>query len=175
MRLLWLSRSFLEELKSGGKSHFPAPSGDIGGIGLFFVPLEFEQTQDQVSQGCHGLGGISARDLGSIFAQGDVATVMGTAFTGSPVTPDVLSQLPGGGFLRDQAAGIETVFLGLPDDFASTHLLPITPDANELPTPRQAGLLGSDRNALKPPPFQPPMILAPTRIILGGKKTLRAT
>ena len=88
--------------------------------------------------------------------------------------PDVLSQLLGAGFLRDQTGDIEAIFLGLLDHLALAQLLPIPPDGNELPAAGQAGLLGIDADALEPPTFQAPMILVPVRIVFRGKKTFEA-
>jgi len=108
------------------------------------VLLEFEQTQDQISQSGHGLSGITAGDLGDILPQGDVATVMGAVFTGGPMATNVLSQLLGGRFLLDQAGDIEAILLGLINDLPVAQFLAITPDGDELPASGQAGLLRID-------------------------------
>lgn len=132
------------------------------GVGLAVILLQLEQAQDQISQSGHGLGGMATRDLASILAQGDIATVMGAAFTSCPMATDALSQLRGGCVLLDQAAGVKTIFLGLTDDLALAYFVAIAPDGDELPAPRQAGLFWIDRDALESPTFQAPVILVPT-------------
>jgi hypothetical protein len=85
-----------------------------------------------------------------------------------------LSQLLGGGLLKHQAGDIETVLPGLLNHLAPAQLFAIPPYGDELPAPRQAGLLWIDRDALESPTLQAPMILAPARIVFRKKKALGA-
>jgi hypothetical protein len=80
----------------------------------------------------------------------------------------------GGSFLCHEAGDIEAILLGLFDHLALAQRVAIPADSNELPAACQSGLLGIDADPLESPPFQPPMILAPIRIIFRGKKTLGA-
>ncbi len=54
--------------------------------------LEFHQTQDQIAQGGHDKGATAAADAGGIFSQADVAAVVGSVFTGSPMVANGLEQ-----------------------------------------------------------------------------------
>ena len=166
------SHSFLDELKGRRSGHLPLPAWEIGGVGFVLVLLQFEQPQDQISQSGHGVGGVAARDLGSILAQADVPTVMRAVFTGSPMAANMMSQLLGAGLLIHQAGDIEVILLGLIEDLALAQLLAIAPHSDKLPAADQAGLFGIDGDPLEPPPFQTSMIFVPVRIVFRGKKNL---
>jgi len=48
-------------------------------------------------------------DSGSVFPQADVATVVGTVFTGCPVVPDALQQLLGAVLLGGGTSAVKAV------------------------------------------------------------------
>ncbi len=131
-------------MESRGGGHLSLPTWDIGSVGPPLVLLQFEQAQDKVSEGGHGVCGIAARDLRGILAQGDIATVMGTVFTGSPVAANVLGQLPGSGLLSVEAGDMEAVLPGFINDFSIAQFLAIAPQGDELPASGESGLLRSD-------------------------------
>jgi len=120
----------------------PPPRRESARLGLVPVLLQFEESQKQVSQRGHDKSNPCAADSGSVFPQADVATVVGTVFTGCPVVPDALQQLLGAVLLGGGTSAVKAVFLGLFDYFAGTQFLTLAPYGQELPATAQASLFG---------------------------------
>jgi predicted transposase YbfD/YdcC len=135
--------------------------------------LEFEESQQQVAQRGHDKSPRAPADSGSVFAQTDIAAVVGAVFAGAPVVPDALEQLPGTVLPGSGAGAVESVFLGGGDDFAGAQFLALAPDGQELPATAQARFFGAQADALQPPTHQAPVFLEPAGVVFSGKKSFR--
>ena len=100
---------------------------------------------------------------------------MGSVLTGCPVAANVMSKLFGGRFFLVEAGDVEAILPGFIDDFSISNFLAFTPHGNELPTADQAGFLWINRNSLKAPTVEAPVIALPVGDVLRGKKNLGAT
>ncbi len=150
------------------------PPRKSAGLGLAAVLLQFEESQEQVSQRGHDKSARAPADSGSVFPQADVPTVMGAVFTGCPVAPDALEQLQGAVLLGGGTGAVETVFFGLFDYFAGTQFLTLAPYGQELPASAQAGLFGAKANPLNAPAHQTPVLFEPAGVVFRGKKNAAA-
>jgi hypothetical protein len=150
------------------------PARESARFGFAPVLLQFEESQQQVSQSGHDISARALADSAGIFAQADIPTVVRAVFTGSPVIPDALQQLPGTVLLGGGAGAVEAVLLGLFDHLAGTQFLALPPDGQELPATAQPGFFRTDADPLNAPARQPPVVLDPTGIVFSGKKKAAA-
>ena len=113
------------ELLALGELTAPARKG--ARLGFASMLLQFEESQQRVSQRGHDKSARALADSGGVFAQADIPAVMGAIFTGTPVVADGLEQLAGAVLLGGGAGAVEGVFFGGVDDFAPPQLLALAP------------------------------------------------
>ena len=134
--------------------------------------LQLEETQNQVPEGGHGIGGGASADLRGIFAQTDIPAVVRAVLASRPMAANGFQQLLSAVLFLDRAGVVETVLFEFFDDLALAEFLLFAPDGDKLAAAAQAGLFRADADALQAPACQPPMFLVPARIIFLGKKKL---
>jgi hypothetical protein len=113
--------------------------------------MQFEEPQEQISQGGHDVSALAPADARSILAQADIPAVMRSVFTGRPVITNYLQQLTGAVLAWGGTGAIEAIFFGFLGDPALAQLFALPPYGYELPAATQAGLFGAEADSLQPP------------------------
>jgi len=139
-------------------------------LGFAAVPLEFQQTQEQVAQGGHDVSAAPPADARSVFAQTDIPAIVRAVFAARPVIPDGLEQLRGVVLLGSGAGAVVTVFLRFGSDFTLAQFLALSPHGDQLPAAAQAGRFGAKGGSLQAPAHQSPMFFKPAGVVFRGKK-----
>jgi hypothetical protein len=157
---------------SGGE--LAPPPRKSARLGSASVPLQLEESQEQISQGSHNESAVTPADARSVLAQTDVPAVMRPVFAARPMVANTLKQLAGTVLLWGGAGAVEAVFLRCFGDPALAQLFALSPYGDELPAAAQAGFLGTEAGSLQPPADQPSVLFAPAGVVFRGKKNLWA-